>query len=399
MNLHSSNPFFILNTAATDIYPSLDKNINTDVLIIGGGISSAIIAWELHHADIDVCIVDKKHLGLGSTAASTGLLQYEIDVPLFELIKKVGNKKACLSYLLCLESIHQLKEISDSLKKDNGFKLVPSFQFASNKKDVPKQMKESYLRNCIGIRNDFLQEDEIYEKFGFRKASGILSEDGAYIDAYKFTKNLFSRLHEKGVSIYNNTEATDITYKKSGVATTTSNGYKINSKYTVIACGYESSSFLRKRRERLHSTYAFISEPLSDKLWYKNALIWETKNPYLYIREYDKNRVIVGGADDDFYNTDKRDKNLSKKSMQILRQFQKLFPHIDIKVDHQWAGTFASTPDGLPYISTAPFSKKVWFALGFGGNGITFSMIAANIIRDAIKKNNNHYLDLYSLNR
>lgn len=400
MNLHSKNPFFILNTPINHSYPSLNENIKTEVLIIGGGISAAIIAWELYHANIDIAIIDKRHIGLGSTAASTGLLQYEIDVPLHQLTDKVGLKDAGLSYLLCREAIYQIKNICEKLKVDSGFKLYPSFQFASKKEDAALLQKEHYLRSLIGIQCEYLERDEIINKFGFDKQGGIFSEDGAIINAYKFTLNIFAYLHEKGVKIFNNTEAIDINYHNKDVITNTSEEFKIHSKKVVVACGYESNTFLNKRKENLLSTYALITEPLpNENLWYKNSLIWETKNPYLYIRKFDEHRIIMGGSDDQFYNTEKRNKNLSYKTEQILKQFEKLFPDIPVKQDFSWAGTFASTPDGLPYISRAPYSNKVWLALCFGGNGITFSMIAANIIRDEFTGKNNPNKELFTMNR
>jgi glycine/D-amino acid oxidase-like deaminating enzyme len=59
-----------------------------------------------------------------------------------------------------------------------------------------------------------------------------------------------------------------------------------------------------------------------------------------------------------------------------------------------WAGTFANTKDGLPYIGIHKKFPRVFFALGFGGNGITFSQVAANIVRDMImgKKNPDQHI-------
>ena len=56
----------------------------------------------------------------------------------------------------------------------------------------------------------------------------------------------------------------------------------------------------------------------------------------------------------------------------------------DLEVEYPRAGTFAETKDALAYMGSAPNFPRYLFALGFGGNGITFGAIAAEIIRDQL---------------
>ena len=93
MNLHSPLPYSLVHHGIINSYPSLHQDIKTDIAIIGAGISGALVAYELCRAGFEVVIADRRHVGFGSTAASTSLLQYEIDVPLHELIQSVGKKK------------------------------------------------------------------------------------------------------------------------------------------------------------------------------------------------------------------------------------------------------------------------------------------------------------------
>ena len=147
----------------------------------------------------------------------------------------------------------------------------------------------------------------------------------------------------------------------------------------------------------MQTTYAIISEPFdTKKFWYRNVLIWETAQPYLYLRTTRDNRILVGGKDDDFSAAYKRDIALPKKVNILEKEFASLFPDLNFKTDFGWAGAFASTKDGLPYIGTIPQRSNTYFALGFGGNGITFSVIAANIIRDLIKEKTNADAEIFS---
>jgi glycine/D-amino acid oxidase-like deaminating enzyme len=143
-----------------------------------------------------------------------------------------------------------------------------------------------------------------------------------------------------------------------------------------------------------------VSEPLVKReFWYKNGLIWETSTPYLYIRTTRDHRLLVGGKDDDFTAAFKRDKALPGKAKMLEASFLELFPDISFTTDFKWAGIFGSTKDGLPYIGNHPSKPGIYFSLGFGGNGIVFSVIAGKIIRDLIEGNANTNASLFSFSR
>ena len=111
MNLRSHYPYWLLRHGIINNYPSLDSDVKTTVAIVGAGISGALVAWHLCKAGFDVVVVDRRHVGWGSTAASTSLLQYEIDTPLHQLKEKVGEEHAVKSYLLCRQAIYKLEDI------------------------------------------------------------------------------------------------------------------------------------------------------------------------------------------------------------------------------------------------------------------------------------------------
>ena len=94
MDLRSENPYWLLKNGLINTYPSLQKNIKADIVVIGAGITGALTAWYLCNAGFNITVVDKRHVSMGSTSACTGLLQFELDTPLHELLKKVGASNA-----------------------------------------------------------------------------------------------------------------------------------------------------------------------------------------------------------------------------------------------------------------------------------------------------------------
>jgi glycine/D-amino acid oxidase-like deaminating enzyme len=94
--------------------------------------------------------------------------------------------------------------------------------------------------------------------------------------------------------------------------------------------------------------------------------------------------LLVGGDDDEFQNAARRDGRVESKARSLLREVLELLPHLALEVEFAWAGTFGETEDGLAYIGQSPELPHAYFALGFGGNGITFGAIAADILLDLI---------------
>jgi glycine/D-amino acid oxidase-like deaminating enzyme len=400
MDLHSHLPYWLIKNGIISTFPSLKKDEHTDIAIIGAGISGALAAYYLSDCGYKVTVIDRRHAGMGSTAASTALLQYEIDTPLSKLIKLVPKQDAIQAYKLCREAIYTIQEICRNIDTTAHFKVRTSFQYASYKKDTTIHKEEYLLRKKQGFDVTWLEPDDIADKYGFDAPGAILSKDGAEIDAYKLTHGLLNYAAANGTTVYDNTTIEHITCTKNGITLQTNTGCYIKAKYLIMAGGYESLQYIPKKVAEVHSTYALVSEPMdTETFWYKNSMIWETAMPYLYFRVTDKNRILVGGKDDAFYNPRLRSSRTKQKAEQLVETFTRKLPHIQITADFSWSGAFAVTKDGLPYIGTIPSLPNTYFALGFGGNGIVFSVIAATIIRDMIMGKKNADAGIFSFNR
>jgi len=155
---------------------------------------------------------------------------------------------------------------------------------------------------------------------------------------------------------------------------------------------------LKKNIVKLKTTYATVSEPLENdgELWKEKAILWNTANPYLYMRATPDKRIIVGGRDDDSYDVLKMERSIRPKVKKLVKDFQELFSQIEFIPEFSWAGVFGSTKDGLPYIGTYKKYPNSYFSLGFGGNGITFSLVGAEIIRDLYLGKENEDAGLFS---
>jgi glycine/D-amino acid oxidase-like deaminating enzyme len=398
MNLTSEHPFWSVRNGLLAIYPTLDRNLTCEVAVIGGGITGALVSYHLSQAGVKTILLDKREIGTGSTSGSTGLLQYEVDVPLRKLVQQIGAAKANRSYQLCLTAIDKIELLVKKLRIQCGFERKPSLFLARVKHEISELREEFRLRKKIGIQLDFWDQAEIEKHFPFSRPAALFSKDGGEVDPHRLTHGLLGGTPD--LKIFDRTQIVHFNPNRRGIELTAENGFKIKARRAVIAAGFESKNYLHGPTGKLKSTYALISEPvtgLGD--WHRRSLIWETGTPYLYLRTTAENRIIIGGEDEDFTSAQKRDGLISKKTQILTRKFSRLFPEIKLQVAYAWAGTFGTTKDGLPYIGKNRSLPHVYFALGYGGNGITYSLIAAEMIRDDFLGRPDRDAAIFSFNR
>lgn len=384
MKLTSDYPFWAVCNGLTTTYPRLNADAQCECAVVGGGITGALVAYHLVEAGVDTVLVDKRDIGTGSTSGSTGLLQYEVDVPLRQLIRQVGAKNANRSYLLCREAIEKLGALSKKLRIPCGLEKKPSLQIARHAYEIPELQEEFSLRRKLGLKLEFWDESELARHFPFTRPAALFSEDGGHVDPHALAHGLLAAAVKRGLRVFDRARVTSFQPTRRGMVMPTEAGPVIKARRVVIAAGFESKAYLGAAAGSLKSTYALVSEPVPHlQGWHRESLIWETGQPYLYLRTLPDHRIIVGGEDEDFVNPARRDALIAAKTRMLQKKFSRLFPEFKLEVDYSWAGTFGETKDGLPYLGSHASLPHAYFALGYGGNGITYSLIAAEILRDA----------------
>lgn len=389
MDLYEGRPYWLIKNRLWDYHHPLRTDTKTRVAVIGAGITGALAAHTLLCSGIECCVIDKRAPACGSSCASTALLQYEIDMPLYRMARIMPEDDAVTAYRSCLQAIDKLETLFGRIGIDVGFRRVPSIFYADNRKGLKTIRKEYEIRKRYGLPVEFLDSSELKRIMRIDGRGALANNASAQIDTYRAATELLKHdIKCHGLTLYTHTEIARWERKEEGYALVTSDGHRIECEYVVVAAGFEAGRFLPERLMRLTSTYAVISQPVDEKyLWKDRALIWQTRNPYLYIRTDDNNRIIVGGEDTPSNSASRRRSRLSRKAAVLERKFRELYPDIPFVTEMAWAGTFSSTRDALPIIGSRKNDSRILFALGYGGNGITFSLIAARIIARRVQGN------------
>jgi glycine/D-amino acid oxidase-like deaminating enzyme len=383
MDLLSPRPFWPILDGLPAAYPPLTQDLRCDVAIVGAGITGAFVAWHLAEAGIDTVVLDRREVAHGSTAGSTSLLQYELDTPLNQLARRHGSEFAVQAYRRCRAAIGGIARLVQRLHLDCAFDRRRSLLLASTAAHVPALRREYDARAAAGLPVEWWPRQRLRRESTLPHPAGILSADGGQVDAYRLAYGLFAAACARGARVFDRTAVTSRTHHARGVALRTGRGVTVRARRVVMATGYEADRHLPQPGTALHSTYAAVSEPVArfDGWPADRCLIWETARPYFYLSTTRDDRCVIGGCDEPFRDPRARDALLTRKTIALERRFRRWLPRIPFEMATSWAGTFAETKDGLPFIGRHPKVPHTWFALGYGGNGITFSLVAAEIIR------------------
>jgi glycine/D-amino acid oxidase-like deaminating enzyme len=121
MDLHTGVPYWRSLRPKVPPYPTTAGDLTCEVLVIGGGVTGALLGHLLTKEGLKTVLIDKGQPGEGSTAASTGLLQHEIDIHLSRLIKLVGTQRAVHAYRRGRSALDVLEHVTEGVWHSSGF--------------------------------------------------------------------------------------------------------------------------------------------------------------------------------------------------------------------------------------------------------------------------------------
>ena len=374
---------------------ALEQAVSVDVAIVGAGISGAFMAHELSR-DHSVAVLDRRPPLMGSTVASTALLQWEIDLPLTALTERIGVEKARRAYRRSRSAVDALKTTVADERIVCGLNDKATLYLAGDEYGFRALEAEAEARAALGLESAFLSKAEVRERFGIERTGAILSQGSASGDPARLAAGLLRRALANGATVYSPVEVEQAASDPDGVTLLTDAGHAVRARQVVFCCGYEFPKGVPTPGAEVISTWALASRPrLRCPAWLRETLVWEASDPYLYFRMGGDGRLIVGGEDEADPAAHQDPAKLKRKCETIAKKLRALLPEVEFEVDYTWAGAFGESATGLPSIAPVPAMDNAWAIMGFGGNGITYSVIASQIVAAAIRGRPDPDADLY----
>lgn len=387
-DLRTGQPFWLKTPNISAQTGDLPRRSGWDVIVVGAGISGALMAEALSAAGKSVLVLDRRQPARGSTPASTAMIQHEIDIPLTQHIREMGRKPAEAVWHRSVAAVEGLVTLIRDLGIDCSMQPKQALYLSGNQMGARALKSEAEARQRAGIEAEYLNAPALRDRFGIDRTAGIVSTASASANPAQMTAGLLNVAVSRGAVIASPVEITDMAELPGGVALATRAGKVLTAQSAVFCTGYEFLPVMQSPIHAITSTWALASRPgIARPDWLDDFLVWEAAEPYLYYRTTPDGRIIAGGEDEDDPDRNDDPDLLTRKAARISEKLRDLAV-IDIgEPAYIWSAPFGNTTDGLPIIDRVPGHDRVFAVMGFGGNGITFSKIAAEIISAAILGN------------
>ncbi len=384
------------------IHEKLLHDIQTDILIVGGGISGLTCAYLLTKAGYRVVLVEDGFLGSGETGRTTAHLTCALDDRYYHLETLYGTEKARLAANSHMAAIQWIDNTIQRENIDCDFRRVNGYLLLSETDHKENLEKEYISTKNIGLITSMLMHTPYITD---KKENGcILFPDQAQFHIMKYLKGLARAIIDSGGRIYTETKAENITSEGA-----TANGFKIQATHIIVATNTPINDFVTMHTKQWpYRTYVIGAKVPKNK--YPYSLWWDTGDkkskwvtaPYHYVRleeldsEYDL--LISGGEDHRTGQAD--DENISEREryQKLINWTKEKFPEMQ-EVIYRWSGQVMEPIDSLAYIGRNPGDDNIYIITGDSGNGMTHGTLGGLIISDIIAGRKNPWEDLYNPSR
>ncbi len=359
-------------------FPKLQENLSTDIVIIGGGMTGLLSAYELCKAGKKVVLLERNQIGSGETLYTTAFLTYVTDTSLQDLHGTFGDEGATLTWSSGQKSIDQLERISKEEGIDCKFTRCPLRITATSQEERKHLLKEQELAQSFGFPLSFSEEITPLGTHGT-----LLVPDQATFHPIHFLHGLAKGITKLGGKIFEESPVEQFD-SENPHRLQTSNGSVTGA--SVIVATHSPINNRFEAPMRLASTQSYVLRAILPKGSIPSGLYLDTQNPYHYLRideGAEKDALILGGEDVPTGD----DKNTEERFTALERYLQTtILPKTHYTITHRWSGQLLETTDGLPYIGRSFECADHYIACGYAGNGITFAAVAARLLTDLLLK-------------
>lgn len=366
---------------------SAEKNF--DVAIAGGGITGITTALLLQKAGKKCIVFEAYNLCFGTTGGSTAHLNTLLDNPYTTIIKNFGKENAQLVAQACKDAIELVQSNIQEYNIDCGFENASAYLFAQTDKQV-KELKDIHDA-CREVDVKATYADKLPVDIEYKK---VMVVDGqAKFHPVKYVHALAKAFEDAGGVILQECRVEDVEENDQIQIATTKGNFKAS--FLIYATHIPPGINLLHLRCAPWRSYA-MAVTLKNKN-YPADLIYDMYDPYHYIRSQkidNKTYLIVGAEDHKTGHVENTNECFLKLEAYVRKYFD-----VD-EVVNKWSSQYFEPADTLPYIGHLPaHNGNILVATGYGGNGITYSHVAAATLRDLVLNQENPLINLFDPNR
>ncbi|BCW90326.1 hypothetical protein sos41_34940 [Alphaproteobacteria bacterium SO-S41] len=347
----------------------------------------------------EVTVVDRLSPAQGSTAASTAMLQWEIDTSLVDLSDLYGFETAARIYRQSLLAVRGLGAQVQLLGLPCAWRYRDALYLAAVGSDGERVRAECKARQQAGLPSELLEPGRLKDMFGITRPAAIASPGAAECDPVCLSQASLEHALRHGAKLIHG-DVTAYDFDSKGARVALADGIEIEGDTLILATGYTMPPFVKAEVQKMSASWGCVTAtqtPLG--FWRGGALIWEDDTPYLYARTTSDGRILVGGEDEAIDDPAERDAVSDAKAAALHAKLEGVWGLPLPPFESVWSAAFSETEDGMPLIGPVPGCPNAYAAYGYGGNGITYSFLASRMIGEMLAGCGQPWFESFALDR
>lgn len=363
--------------------PTLEEDIETDVVIIGGGYTGLSSAHHLSKAGIGCVIIEGNEAGWGASGRNGGMAVLRYKKAYSTLAAELGDEMATQLYRLIHEALDTMEGIVKEYRIDCDFKRSGHITaIESHSAIATLEADTRWLEKAIGDRVPrMLGTEEVYAAVGSRMyLGGFLDPRSAEVHPLNYARGFAAGLGRKGVPIYARSMVTGMRLDASGITAETAGG-RVRAKRAIVATNAYTD--LAPLGTDLHqriipvASSIIVTTPLrpdvAATILPGRQLITNTRRMVNYFRLLPDNRILFGGRG----NLKGLEEPETYQNLQKL--LAEVFPALaGVDIAFRWSGQVAMTPDDFPHMGRV--GERIFYAMGYGGRGVALSNLLGKLL-------------------
>lgn len=389
------NSFWFDSVGNKNKFNKLEKDISTDICIVGAGIFGLTCGYYLTKQGYNVVLLEKeKDIASKTTGHTTAKITSQHNLIYKYLIDSLGESMAKKYLYANQNAIENIAKIIEEEKIDCDFERQDSYVYTNNLDELEKIKLENEAVNSLGFKSEFVTSTPL----PFDVLGAIKFPNQAEFNPMKYAYGLADYITKNSGKIYTDSLVKNI-QKENNNFITSCKDYVVSSKYVILASHYPFIDRLGYYFLKMYqSTSYVIAVDIEDKTF--DGMYINSEQPTFSYRfanfsgSAEKRLLLVGGAD---HKTGSKI-DLSNAYNILEDEVRKYYP--DCKILYKWNTEDCITLDKIPYIGEfSHFILNMYIGTGFNKWGMTSSNVAANIIVDKILGCKNEYEDVFKATR
>ncbi len=371
-------------------YTKLEENKETEVCVIGAGITGIMTAYELTQKGKKVILVDRDRCVSGVTADTTAKITSQHGLIYDYLICEFGEDGAKHYLYANEEAIKRVKQIVDENNIKCDFEYKDAYVYTNDEKELEKIKQEVETVNKLGLDAEYCTETSL----PFKVLGAIKFKNQAQFNVMKYLQSILKILENNNVEIYEQTKIVDVKKKEGKYNIIAENEQYIEAEYVVLATHYPIINFpgfhfLKMYQDRSYVIAGETKEQLPEGMYISSD---SPVISFRTIKDGGKYLLSIGGSE---HKTGDNTTFLDENYEQLEKYAKTLYP--DFTVKYQWSTQDCIPLDKVPYIGEfSQMLPNVYMATGFKKWGMTSAHVAARIITDKIIGQENEYEGIFS---